>query len=229
MTDPSNADSEFSAGDPSSPDAALISDLQHRFRNDLQLVSSLLGLQAHRIARPEIVGMLGQMQNRIRAIAYMHSGVHPFYGGSPVVHLGDYLNQLAGELSGFHELGGRVRIQVSAADLALIVDQALPVALIANELVSNAFQHAFPGDRRGLINVALLYVPNGGDHSIPHRGELLVEDDGVGLPPGVSLPGADSLGFHLVRTLARQLDAQVSVKGESGTSIRVLFPLPPEE
>ena len=210
--------------------AALASELQHRFRNNLQLVISLLGLQAERTDKPSISDMLGRMQNRIRVIAHMYSGPQSPSAGSTAVHFGEYLTKLASEMSSFYELGQRVRIQISAADLALSVDEALPLALIANELVSNAFQHAFPNDRKGNIKVGLHYVAQGeSDGALAPRAELHVSDDGVGLPAGLAFQSADSMGFHLVRTLARQLDAAVDVKNQTGTSVRLSFPLPKED
>lgn len=197
------------------------SELNHRIKNNLQVMVSLFNLQANRTEEPALLELLGQMQNRVRVFAHIQEQVYTV-DGHPLVHFGEYLKQLANELAGFYGLGERVTVDISVADLALDADDALSLALVSNELLSNAFRYAFPGGRAGAVRVALRYV----DCETAERCcELKVEDNGIGLPAQLDFVTADSLGFHIVRILARQLGGTAEVGRERGTSFCLSFPL----
>ena len=205
----------------------LIREMHHQVKNHLQVLVSLFSLQAHRTTQPEVLALLGRMQNRVRAIAQIHEAVSRIDHFS-VLHFGEYLHRLASGLESFYDRGTDVRVQVSAADLVLPVDQAMPLALISNELLCNAFEHAFPDGRRGTISVALRYNRDGFENGSPAGGELQIVDDGIGLPQKVDVSTADSLGLYLVRILTQQVAGQMEVHGGSGTTMRLAFPLPKE-
>ena len=109
-----------------------------------------------------------------------------------------------------------ISCKVAVEGISLPVDLAIPCGLIVNELVTNSLKHAFPDSTRGSIRVDLLRADTG-------RLELAVEDDGVGLPSGLDVHKASSLGLELVMTFADQLDAEVDVRREHGTSFRFRF------
>jgi two-component sensor histidine kinase len=163
-----------------------INEIHHRFKNNLQVILSLFSLQADRTTNPQVREMLTEMRNRVRAIAYLHE---PRYSTDNLstVHFGEYLNTFVHELHASFDLGSRVQIQLSLADLALAASDALPLGLICNELVSNAIKYAFPDDRCGNISIALRYASRGTGNDESQFCELQIADDGVGLPQGAEM------------------------------------------
>ena len=203
-----------------SENAELVSELHHRFKNNLQLLVSLCRLQADRTANPEVLRALQHMQNRVRAISYIHERLQRIEGCS-LIDAGEYLKNLLRELQSSYDVTSRVALQLSLADMALDTEQALSLGLLSNELLSNSFEHAFPGNRKGTISAQLRYAAEGNSET----GELEIKDDGVGLPREVDFWRDESLGFHLVRILATQLRADVHVESVYGTLFLITFPL----
>jgi two-component sensor histidine kinase len=207
----------------------LLSQLHHRLRNNLQMIMSVISLQASRTSDPNIAAAVRATQNRVRAIAGILGG-----NTTPdltTVHFGNYLEYLVQELAAEYAVSDRVEMKVRAADLALGMNDAIPLALIANELTANALEHAFPGEARGNICVTLSYtpVPVGGVAAMEHA-ELEISDTGVPLPDAWELQTADSTGFYLVRTLTSQLRGKIMVETrQSGKAFRLAFPLATEE
>lgn len=200
-----------------------IADIHHRIKNNLQVIISLFSLQADRTTDPNIIAIITEMQNRVRAMAFLHE---PRYSTEDfsTVHFGEYLHSFVRELHASYAVAPRVQVELALADLALGAADAMPLALICNELVSNACKHAFPGDRCGKVSIALRYAS--GTHNPESFCELQILDDGVGLPEGTDVMTAESLGFHMVRALTLQLQGAVEThSGEQGTSFVVTFPL----
>ncbi len=138
-------------------DAAVIGEIHHRIKNNLQLLISLIGLQAHRTAHEEAAELLRATQSRIRAMSILYDrscSIEVF----SIVHFGNYLSKLAQELQSFHGTADRVKLNVMASDMALDSSVAVPLALISNELLSNPLKHAFPDDSSGEITVRLEYA-----------------------------------------------------------------------
>ena len=206
---------------------AVIREIHHRVKNNLQVIVSLFNLEASRTINREVLDVLGSMQNRIRAIANLHERLYSI-GDFSAVHFGSYLEALVRDLEGFYEPGPWLKLQLAVTDLALDIDQAVPLALISNELISNAFKHAFPDKRHGQIAIALRYVTDSKAENGPQGAELQVSDDGVGLPRELDISTSESLGFHVIALLTQQLEGSVHVSRERGTSIRVWFPLSAE-
>jgi two-component sensor histidine kinase len=138
-----------------------------------------------------------------------------------MVSFGDYLLRLINELAAEYAMSDRVQTEIRTADMALDVEQAIPLALIANELAANALEHAFPAGTHGRICVALSYASEPDEYGV-----LEVSDDGVPLPATFDLKTAESTGLYLVRTLASQLRAQLTVEESTpGKTFRLRFPL----
>lgn len=197
----------------------LLSEIHHRVKNNLQMISSLLRLQAGSLSDPMAVSALAEAQARVRSIALLHERLYGS-GEFGVVEMRPYVRGLlvlVVDASGSSARG--VVVEQSVADLALPFDVAVPCALILNELLTNAFKHAFPAavtERRVCASVG-----RDGDHVV-----LEVRDSGVGLPPTVDLERGRSLGLRLVRMLASQVDGVVEVSRSPGATIRVRFPDP---
>jgi PAS domain S-box-containing protein len=196
---------------------ALLKEIHHRVKNNLQVTSSLLRLQAAAITDPAAREMFQETENRIRSMALVHEKLYQSTNLSRI-DLADYIRSLADLLYRSAAIAPEnVAIEVTGSDIHLEIDEAVPCGLIANELLSNALKHAFPGGRRGRIEV---HLAERSDGSISMR----VSDDGIGLPPDFQPDLAESLGLHLVQALARQLDGTVELrKRDLGTEFDVIF------
>jgi PAS domain S-box-containing protein len=206
----------------------LLREVHHRVKSNLQMILSLIRLQADRIRDPRLLTAFEETQARVRAIA----GVHERLYASPdfaTIHLEPYLRALVYDVHSSHKAGDRIGVEIDVADLALEIDDAVPLGLIANELIGNAFEHAFPEGRRGTVAVKVSYQRRDGQNEPSARAQLEIGDDGVGLPAGFRLEAQDSLGFDLIRILTRQLRGEVAVRrAASGARFELSFPLTEE-
>lgn len=195
----------------------LLSEIHHRVKNNLQIVTSLLALQAREITDKRALDAMTESQYRIRAMALIHEEL---YRSSDLsrVPMSDYFERLTGDIAALR-IGeeGRIRCHVKADDVTLSISDAIPVGLIANELVSNAFKHAFPDGREGNVQIAL--------HELePGAMELIVSDNGVGLAEEITVQDTKTLGLRLVSNLAeRQLDGALVVERGNGVAFHVRF------
>ncbi|GDX79907.1 hypothetical protein LBMAG42_17180 [Deltaproteobacteria bacterium] len=194
----------------------LLREIHHRVKNNLQVVSSLLNLADDRLEDPGARALLAHTRDRVRTIALVHDQLHRS-ADLAQVGFGAYLRVLATHLPQVVGEGSdRIGIVVSGEDLTLPLDIAVPCGLIVNELVTNAFQHAFPNHRWGTVSISIRGRADG-------RVELVVRDDGDGPPPGWDPRAAGGTGLELVFTFADQVDAEVSVVVSSGVSFSFVF------
>lgn len=196
---------------------ALLQEIHHRVKNNLQIISSLLQLQSNEIKEPHTRTVFKESQLRIRSMALIHEKLYES-DSLAKIDLADYLRSLAQLLFAAYAKGGnRVQLTLDLAPAPVSIDSAIPLGLIANELLTNALKFAFPDGRSGTIRVELDSTPDG-------LIEFTVADDGVGLPPGFVLEESKSLGLRLVRMLAQQLEAEVgSEPVGSGTRLSLRF------
>ncbi|MDB5408700.1 MAG: protein kinase [Rhodospirillales bacterium] len=195
---------------------ALLKEVHHRVKNNLQLISSLLNLQAARIADRSVAELFAESRNRVRSMALVHENLYRA-GNFVRIPMRDHIQSLCAHLIRAYGLHGHhVELATEVDDVQLNLDRAVSAGLIINELVSNAFKHAFPDDRSGCIRVALTLRDEG-------RCMLLVRDDGVGLPPELDVGRAGSLGLQLVRDLTEQLHGILAVRRDGGTIFTITF------
>jgi PAS domain S-box-containing protein len=194
----------------------LLKEVHHRVKNNLQIISSLLDLQAGSLRDPLVLQSIQESQHRIRSIALMHEKLYQ-QPDLTEVDFADYVHSLTAYLlRAYLSADGRVALNVHADHVRLRIDAAISCGLILNELVSNALKHAFPG-RPGTITVAV-------SNQEPGRIIVLVRDDGVGLPPELDWRATISLGLRLVQTLTQQLHGTLTVDNSGGTSFELNFP-----
>lgn len=202
----------------------LMQEIHHRVKNNLQIVASLLNLQASRIRQPEAKAEFQAARDRVRALATLHRHLYAD-GELRTINMRSFLMELCGQLfqaMGERE-GDRIHLTVDAPELQMSSDQAVPLSLIVTEAVSNAVKYAFPNGRRGHVAVRLAT-----DRELAH---LSIEDDGVGIPPGQGESESgprDGLGLQLIRGFARQLGATLTVSEGHGTRYEVEIPLRPD-
>jgi two-component sensor histidine kinase len=194
----------------------LLKEIHHRVKNNLQVISSLLNLQARYLPDPAARAIFSQSQNRVQSIALVHERLYESADLSHV-NFSKYLSVLLDNIFDTYDASSRGLSKViDVGDANLPVDVAIPCGLIVNELVTNALKHAFPGGRTGVVRVSLRESTNGWL-------DLAVEDDGVGMPPDIDPRNTVSLGLDLVVTFAEQLNAEVDIVRERGTSFRFRF------
>jgi len=196
---------------------ALLKELHHRVKNNLQIISSLLNLQFERVQDAGLREMVMESQNRIRAMALVHEQL---YRSETLMRLDTrvFLDSLVWSLvRSYASSGQQVEAVVEADPTALDLDVAIPIALIINELVSNCLKHAFPVARTGnRLKVSLRRNGEG-------RRELVVRDNGVGVPPDLNVTTTQTLGLSLVVNLVRQIGGTVTFRQAEGTEFSVVF------
>ena len=194
----------------------LLKEIHHRVKNNMQVISSLLSLQARHLDDPRAIGMFKDSQHRIRSMALVHEKLYQSKDLSKI-DFGQYLQNLVVYLVHSYQVdSGRVRMKIDVGDAALDINTAIPCGLIVNELVTNAIKHAFPGGRKGEVRVSLRPGPDG-------RFALTVGDNGVGMPKGVDFHKTDTLGMQLVTMLVSQLDGTITLIKKQGTAFRISF------
>ena len=199
----------------------LLREIHHRVKNNMQIISSLLNLQASRLQDPETLAVLQQCRQRIRTIALVHERLYKS-DSLERIDFSEYIRSLTSSLFlSFHADPGRIGIHLRLEPISLNVASAIPCGLIITELISNALKHAFPGDRQGTITVEFRRVEGGGN-----RFELVVRDDGVGFPAGTDIGKTGTLGLEIVRLLTEQLNGTIAMEGRPGTDFRIRFEEP---
>ncbi|MEO7804256.1 MAG: histidine kinase dimerization/phosphoacceptor domain -containing protein [Actinomycetota bacterium] len=194
----------------------LLKEVHHRVKNNLQVVSSLLGLQAGHFNDTRLRQALEESQNRVFSIALVHENLYRSKDLAQV-EFSDYVHSLVDNLPRSSSAGMQVSVTQDIEACRLSIETAVPCGLIINELVTNALKHAFPGEGHGLIRVVLQRVD-------PSNWMLLVADDGIGLPLGIDMKKTESLGLELVSLLVKQISGSLEIKRDSGTSFQVTFP-----
>jgi PAS domain S-box-containing protein len=194
----------------------LLREVHHRIKNDLQLISSLLNMQGRDVDHPGATAALEECQRRVHTVAQIHEHI---YRSDNFVH-SPFSTSVRDLVAGVFRIGaippGTVSLEVDAEDdIPLTVERAVPSGLILTELVTNALKHAFPAGRNGTVRVS---VRKQEDQIV-----LAVSDDGVGTV--IEKEMGDSLGWQLIRAFAEQLEADVNISHDSGTTVSVRFPL----
>lgn len=206
----------------------LLQEIHHRVKNNLQIISSMLSLQANYVNDPATREIFRESQHRVRSMALIHEKLYRAQDLARI-DLGDYIRNLAAYLIQSYQSGlGPVRLAVESEDVFIGIEKAVPCGLILNELVTNSLKHAFPeaaGDQQ---------QGAGCDREIsiqlrrddPGRLVLMVADNGVGFPAHLDFRNTDSLGMQIVSVLVQQLDATIDLKVGDGTCFTIAFDLP---
>ena len=195
----------------------LLREIHHRVKNNLQVISSLLNMQANQISDRSTLEVFKESQNRVRSMALIHEKL---YGSKDLakVKFDEYLTNLANYLFRTYRIDVQaVELSIDIeSDIFLGVDTAIPCGLIINELLTNSLKYAFPDYRKGKIRIRL--------HRLNERDYTLeVWDNGVGIPTNIEIGNTETLGMQLVTTLTKQLDGEIKLSRKGGTSFVLHF------
>ncbi len=197
----------------------LLKETHHRVKNNLQVVVSILRLQAARVSHPELRSVFREAEERVRTMALIHERLYQSADLSRI-DFGEHLADLARMLLAFYRPSPPgVALTVDVDSIPLEIDIAVPLGLVANELLSNSLKYAFPACRTGSLAVHLERLP-------PHHLRLAIHDDGIGLDAAFDWTQADSLGLKIVRTLVDQLRGTLQIDGSRGTRAELVCPVP---
>jgi two-component sensor histidine kinase len=191
----------------------LLQEVHHRVKNNLQIISSLLSMQASLIEDKTAVAKLADSERRVKSMAMIHEHLYHQKDMSSI-DLAEYLRDMTADLSSSVGNAGIV-FRLEASSVAIPIDQAIPCGLLLNELVTNALKYAYPGGT-GEVLITL----SSEDHSIT----IKVADSGVGLPANFDFQNTQSLGMTIVQVLTQQLEGELEICGSPGASFTIRFP-----
>lgn len=195
---------------------AMLKEIHHRVKNNLQIISSLLNLQAGYITDERALEAFSESRNRVKSMALVHERLYMSDNLSKV-NFHEYISNLSEFLmSTYKTTAASVRMDTQIADITMSIDVAIPCGLIINELITNSLKYAFPGNRPGTICVEM-HVE--GDTNV-----LSISDDGIGFPGDIDFRNTASLGMQLVVVLTGQIEGTIDLAREKGTRFTIKFP-----
>jgi len=216
---------------------ARIKEINHRIKNNLQVISSLLSFEADKSIDPEIIEAFRESQNRIASMSLIHQEL--CIGETYTIDFADYLRKLTAELFSSYRVGNeRINLRLDLEQVYMETDTAVPLGIIVNELVSNALKHAFLPGKEGEIRVHLSRMKNckkefknskssgivsGYSNEKNLQFILTVEDNGRGIPELTDLQNKDSLGLQLVNIFVEQIGGYIELKRDKGTKFNIRF------
>jgi two-component sensor histidine kinase len=189
----------------------LLRELQHRVKNNLQLITALIRLEARSQGNGDKAS-LDRLAGRIESLQFLYHALLVAPAGQDI-DLGQYLSQIAAGVMRTHAVEG-IRLDVKVETAPVSINAAMPVGLAVNELLTNAFKYAFVGRDSGLITLA-------GLREEPDRYHVIVADDGSGLPPGVSWPAEGKLGALILQSLRENAETELNVESVPGAGTRI--------
>lgn len=227
-------------------DKIRLKEVHHRIKNNLQVISSLLSLQAEKFEDKEVLEAFRESQNRVESIAMIHERLHESEN-MDAFDFSDYLRKLTTDLFNSYNVGNRnISLKLSLEQVYLGMSTAIPLGIIVNEIVSNSLKHAFPAGKRGEISINFCkaetlvakygtscsekYCPYEGDYTDykdcinnNFRYILTVADNGIGIPEELDFQNTNSLGLQLVNILAKQIGGRIELKRNQGTKYIICF------
>lgn len=197
----------------------LLKEIHHRVKNNLQVISSLLRLQSRYLEDPIALSMFRESEERVRSMALVHDKLYRSKSLSRI-EFKSYVEELTNELCRTYALTDReLKTDIAINEFELSIEKAIPCGLILNELVSNALKHAFTNGHGTdpALTISL--------KSVDSEVELIVSDNGSGLPPQFNIENAESMGLRVVQTLCEQLEGTIEILRQNGTTFRLQFPV----
>lgn len=192
----------------------LLHEIHNRVKNNFAILTSLMTMQRERIPDTVFGRAISDLQLRVRTMSLVHEQLYESEGIS-AISFNNYLYNLAMIVTNAYK-NERITLITNITPCELPIEMVMPLGLIVNELLTNAYKYAFPGNRTGVLKVELL--PAGED-----RWELIIEDNGIGLPDGFFDEKSRSMGMQIVHILVEQIEATLGIGSENGSRFRIIF------
>lgn len=194
----------------------LLKEIHHRVKNNLQVISGILDIQNFNIKEPEIKAILNDGQNRIQSIALLHKTMYQNQNFNAVDFEQYLIELITHSKQSNYLLNKNIDIKVKVNSVQLEIDYAVPLGLIINELINNAYKHAFNDIENGSITIML-------EELTKNNYSLLFKDNGIGFPENFDVNKLNSVGFELINGLTKQLNGKLSISNENGATIKINF------
>ncbi|HHS12641.1 MAG TPA: PAS domain S-box protein [bacterium] len=200
---------------------AMLKEIHHRVKNNLTVISSLLNLQAGQIRNKKgAIDAFQESRNRIRSMALVHEKLYESEDFSEI-NMKSYIESMALELFLAYQAEAQIRLNLNINDISLDINTAIPCGLILNELITNSLKHAFRGRKTGAIDILF-------NRKDINRCELIVRDNGSGIPESVKVEHSGTLGLKLIHILAEQIEGTISLYRKKGTRFQIQFRCSPD-
>jgi two-component sensor histidine kinase len=202
----------------------LLKEIHHRVKNNLQVISSLLKLQSEKIKEPDLLETFMESQNRIRAMALVHEKIYQSKTLSKI-DFTEYIHSFMTYMDSSYNLNPeKIRMHIHADDQShyFKIDTAIPCGLILNELISNSYKYAFPGELKGNIHLSFGIDK---ESKTDYHYFIEISDDGIGIPLTIDIKKTDSLGLQLIEMLTAQLGGTLNLDRSKGTKFTIHFPV----
>jgi PAS domain S-box-containing protein len=196
----------------------LIREIHHRVKNNLQLITGLLDMTRMRSRDEAVQSILTDVMLKIQTMAQIHTRLFENKQFGNIDLIAQIRDQVTGLSGIYSNKGYEITCHINSGEVFLPVDKAIPCALVVNEILSNAYKHAFKGRTEGTIEI---FSAQENDQIM-----IIIRDDGIGIPDNFDILHANSLGLKLIRTLVmQQLRGSILINGKNGTEIIVEFPI----
>lgn len=193
----------------------LLREIHHRVKNNLQIISSMLNLQTNYITDKKSLAIFEESRNRVRSMALIHERLYQNESLS-TLNIKEYVIELVNNLMRSYRVDSSITSEINISDIFINTDTAIPLGLIINELVSNSLKYAFVDGRKGKIAISLISLTN-------EKFQMVLSDNGVGLPQNFDMKSTNTLGLQLVSSLVTQLDGEVLLTNNTGTKFEINF------
>jgi len=214
-------DQEVALMEASKQKELLISEVHHRVKNNLAVLTSLVNMQKSEFTDHKTLNIFSDLQFRVRAMALVHEQLYKSRNVK-VLPIGEYLANLVGIVSSAYSSSKTAVHQVFYEEI-VDVDTTLPLGLIVNELLTNAFKYAFPDNKEGNIWVTYEKIP-GRNGSTDEMRNLTVRDDGIGLPDNFDFSQRTSMGSQIIHLLTQQLEGEIIIDKKKGACFSIILP-----
>lgn len=193
----------------------LLKEIHHRVKNNLQVISSLLKLESAITKDSQVMAILKQTQERVRAIGIIHEILYKSDNFS-LISTVDYIRRLTTYLFSSYGVESKtIALKTDIEDMLIDLNRGIPCGLIINELISNSLKYAFPQGKKGEITVSFHYIDD--------KYILVISDNGVGLPKKLNPQQSQTLGLTIVNTLVKQLEGTIEFNAQAGTTFKIIF------
>lgn len=215
ITEPKKAEEQLNAS--LKEKELLLREIHHRVKNNIQVISSMLSLQSEYIKEEKYRDMFRESQNRILSMALIHEKLYQSRDFTKI-DFNDYVRDLVYDLFEYYGANtGNIALNINVENVSLGIDSAIPCGLIINELVTNSLKYAFPDGRKGELKISLSATNE-------NMVELIISDNGIGIPEDLDFRNTQSLGLHLVTILVEnQLHGEINLDRSKGTEFRIKF------